>query len=354
MSATQRTIDWTEQGLVPDTVIRHGIRRLLKARLITLAGDVEAQAIARSDFIRDMQGQPIAPVPQKANDQHYELPQEFFSLVLGSRHKYSCCYWPEGVNNLDDAEQEALRVTCERAELADGMEILELGCGWGSLTLWMAEHYPASQIMAVSNSATQRRFIEQQARSKGLGNLEVITCDMNDFGTQRRFDRVVSVEMFEHMRNYHLLFSRVANWLKPAGCFFLHIFCHRSEPYTFVDQGPGDWMSRYFFTGGIMPSDDLPLYFQSHMQLQQHWRWDGLHYSDTANAWLDNMDSRRDEIWPVLESVYGAQHTQQWWMRWRMFFMACAELFGYEDGQQWWVSHYLFKKPASGDAEHAA
>ena len=172
---------------------------------------------------------------------------------------------------------------------------------------------------------------------------------MNDFATAKRFDRVVSVEMFEHMRNYRALFGRVADWLKPGGRFFLHIFCHRSVPYAFVDQGPGDWMSRHFFTGGMMPSDDLPLYFQQHLQLQQHWRWNGRHYRDTANAWLANMDQRRDQVWPLLESVYGQQQTQQWWMRWRMFFMACAELFGYDDGQQWWVSHYLFEKPATGE-----
>jgi cyclopropane-fatty-acyl-phospholipid synthase len=234
------------------------------------------------------------------------------------------------------------------------MDILELGCGWGSLTLWMAAQYPASRIVAVSNSQQQRHFIEAQAQHIGLGNIEVITCDMNDFSIAERFDRVVSVEMFEHMRNYQRLFARVADWLKPGGRFFLHIFCHRSVPYAFIDQGPGDWMSRHFFTGGMMPSDDLPLHFQSHMQLLQQWRWNGRHYHDTANAWLDNMDRRREQVWPLLEDVYGEKYTQQWWMRWRMFFMACAELFGYEDGQRWWVSHYLFEKPAATPAEQTA
>jgi cyclopropane-fatty-acyl-phospholipid synthase len=274
--------------------------------------------------------------------------------VLGSRLKYSCGYWPDGISDLEHAEQEALRVTCERAGLTDGMDILELGCGWGSLTLWMAEHYPSSRIVAVSNSMAQRCFIQEQAERGGLMNIEVVTCDMNSFVTLKRFDRVVSVEMFEHMRNYRLLFEHVADWLKPAGRFFLHIFCHRAVPYAFVDQGPNDWMSRYFFTGGMMPSDELPLYFQQHLQLLQHWRWNGGHYRDTANAWLANMDQHRDELWPVLESVYGAQHTQQWWMRWRMFFMACAELFGYDSGQQWWVSHYLFEKPAARLGEQTA
>jgi cyclopropane-fatty-acyl-phospholipid synthase len=348
MNATNRAIDWTEQGLVPDSVIRHGIRRLLKARLQALGEDVGEQARLRAEFIADMHHQPIAPVPCKANEQHYELPAGFFSAVLGKHLKYSCCYWPEGTADLDSAERAALRLTCERAGLADGMDILELGCGWGSLTLWMAEHYPSSRIVAVSNSPAQRCFIQEQVERAGLNNVEVLTCDMNHFTTPKHFDRVVSVEMFEHMRNYHRLLRRIADWLRPGGRFFMHIFCHRAVPYAFVDEGPNDWMSRHFFTGGMMPSDDLPLYFQEHMQVVQHWRWNGCHYRDTANAWLENMDRHRDELWPLLETVYGMQHTQQWWMRWRMFFMACAELFGYDKGQQWWVSHYLFEKAADG------
>jgi cyclopropane-fatty-acyl-phospholipid synthase len=354
VNATRKTIDWTEQGLVPDSVIRHGIRRMLKARLQTLPDDIEGQAYARAAFIDEMHGEAIAPLPEMANKQHYELPDAFFTSVLGRHLKYSCCYWPEGINDLDSAEQAALRITCGRAGLMDGMDILELGCGWGSLTLWMAEHYPDSRIVAVSNSQSQRDYIQTQAERSGLDNIKVITCDMNDFTTMQRFDRVLSVEMFEHMRNYHKLFRRVADWLKPGGGFFLHIFCHRTVPYAFLDQGPGDWMSQHFFTGGMMPSDDLPLYFQAHMQLRQHWRWDGRHYRDTANAWLNNMDRRRDQVWPLLESVYGKGHTQQWWMRWRMFFMACAELFGYDDGQQWWVSHYLFEKPLASPGGEAA
>jgi cyclopropane-fatty-acyl-phospholipid synthase len=237
-----------------------------------------------------------------------------------------------------------LDLTCDRADLADGMDILELGCGWGSLTLWMAENYPNSTITAVSNSAGQREYILAEATRRGLSNVGVLTRDMNDFHIDQRFDRVVSVEMFEHMRNYRELFRRVAGWLRDEGRFFMHIFCHRSTPYEFVDRGPGDWMSRYFFSGGIMPSDDLPLHFQDHLALERRWRLDGRHYEKTANAWLANMDARRDDVTAILGRVYGDDQVQRWWMRWRMFFMACAELFGYEDGQQWWVGHYLFRR----------
>jgi cyclopropane-fatty-acyl-phospholipid synthase len=347
-NATARAIDWTEQGLVPDSVIRHGIRRLLKQRLAELqADDCAATARRKTDFITAMDRSVIAPLPDKANEQHYEVPAEFFLGVLGAHAKYSCGYWGAGVSDLDAAEAAALRKTCEHAGLDDGMDILELGCGWGSLTLWMARHYPASRITAVSNSRSQQQHIMQQARAQHIRNVNVITCDMNDFATEERFDRVVSVEMFEHMRNYRTLFARISRWLKPGGRFFMHIFCHRAVPYAFVDRGAGDWMSRHFFSGGIMPSDDLPLHFQDHLQLVRQWRWDGRHYEQTANAWLRNMDRSREVLWPVLQETYGTESVQQWWMRWRMFFMACAELFGYANGQEWRVGHYLFEnRPA--------
>jgi len=267
--------------------------------------------------------------------------------VLGRHRKYSCACWPEGIDDLDTAEAVALRAVCNRAGLHDSMDVLELGCGWGSLSLWMAESYPNSRITAVSNSSSQRAFITDTAAQRGLRNLEVITRDMNDFDTERRYDRVVSVEMFEHMRNHALLFERIAGWLKPGGAFFMHIFCHRDVPYLFEARDASDWMSRHFFSGGMMPSDDLPLHFQDHLRLAAHWRWDGRHYEKTANAWLACMDAKRDAIWPILQRVYGDDRAQQWWMRWRMFFMACAELFGYEQGQQWWVSHYLFTRPGN-------
>jgi cyclopropane-fatty-acyl-phospholipid synthase len=348
-AATARAIDWTERGLIPDAVIRHGIRRLLRERLAELrVDDCEALQRLKTAFIATMRDAPIAPLAHKANEQHYELPAEFFTQILGSHCKYSCGYWPDGTTDLERSEAAALRLTGERSRLTDAMEVLELGCGWGALTLWMAERYPNSRITAVSNSRSQRAFIMGECERRGLGNIDVITRDMNEFSTNQRFDRVVSVEMFEHMRNYPLLFERIANWLKPDGYFFAHIFCHRDVPYAFVERGDKDWMSRFFFSGGMMPSDDLPLHFQDHLSVVERWRLDGMHYEKTANAWLSRMDGHKAQVWPILERVYGKNRAQQWWMRWRIFFMACAELFGYQRGQQWWVSHYLFRNRGEG------
>ncbi len=343
-TATQRAIDWTEQGYIPDVVIRKSIRRLLKQRLLEIADkDCEEIYKNKSVFIEKMRNAPVALLPEKANEQHYEVPDSFYEKVLGQHKKYSCCYWDENTRTLDQAEVNALVLTCQHAKLVNGQRILELGCGWGSLTLWMANYFPGSQITAVSNSNSQREYILQQARSRNLNNIRVITCDMNDFKIDDKFDRIVSVEMFEHMRNWPLLFARIHNWLMPDGKFFMHVFCHRDAVYEFTDKNDDDWMSRHFFSGGIMPSDDLALHFQKDLRLAQQWRWNGEHYQKTAEAWLHNMDNKRDVIWSILQTTYPAQDTQKWWMRWRMFFMACAELFGYEHGQQWWVSHYLFE-----------
>ena len=345
-STVARVISWTEQGLLPDAVIRSGIRRLLKQRQHEIrADDIEAAGVLTEQFIAGMNHSVLAPLAHMANEQHYEVPAEFFARVLGPYRKYSSCYWPEGVATLEAAEAAALQMTCERAGLVDGQQILELGCGWGSLTLWIAGHFPRSTITAISNSHSQRLHIMQEVSRRGLENVSVVTRDMNDFDTAERFDRVISVEMFEHMRNWRELLRRIHGWLKPGGRFFMHVFCHRTVPYAFEVKDAGDWMSRYFFSGGIMPSDDLPLRFQDHLRLVQRWRWNGQHYEKTANAWLANLDRQRDSVWPILVETYGDE-AAQWSVRWRLFFMACAELFGYDHGQQWWVSHYLFERPA--------
>jgi cyclopropane-fatty-acyl-phospholipid synthase len=347
MSAAMRhAVGWVEQGLIPDAVTRKAIRRLLRQRLEEIqAADCEAGARMEGAIVSAMDRSPVALVPELANAQHYEVPSDFFAQVLGPHRKYSSCYWPEGTTQLVEAEAAALALTCEHADLEDGQSILELGCGWGSLTLWMARQYPSARITAVSNSRSQREHIEAEARKAGCRNVRVLTADMNDFGTQERFDRVVSVEMFEHMRNWRLLLERIHGWLHPGGRFLMHVFCHRSTPYFFEDEGPTDWMSRHFFSGGLMPSDSLPLRFQEHLRLVDRWRWGGQHYERTLNAWLATMDAKRAAVLPILARTYGPEQTELWWHRWRIFFMACAELFGYDGGQQWWVSHYLFERP---------
>jgi len=352
--ASGTVLAWTERGFVPDSVIRAGIRRLCRQRLRDIeAADPEASSARMEAFVGMMNGSPIALVPELANEQHYEVPPAFFDEVLGRHRKYSCCHWGDTVRSLDEAEAEALRITCERAGIEDGMDVLDLGCGWGSLSLWIAAHYPSCRVTAVSNSAPQRRHIERLAQDRGLDNLRVLTRDMNDFEAGDRYDRIVSVEMFEHMRNYRELYRRIAGWLKPGGRFFKHIFVHRSCAYEFLDQGPSDWMGRHFFSGGIMPADDLPLRFQEELRLLHRWRWNGRHYEKTANAWLANMDARRDRILPIMAETYGTQHAEQWFGRWRIFFMACAELFGLEAGSEWYVAHYLFGR-REDDAGEAA
>jgi len=341
----QTALQWSEQGYVPDKVIRHGIRRLLAERLIEIQHDnCSSMADEQYHFINDMHDAPIAVVPEKANEQHYEVPATFFDLVLGEHSKYSCCYWTDETDSLDSAEKHALEETCRHAKLEDGQNILELGCGWGSLSLWMAEHYPNSHITAVSNSHSQRDHIVSKAVERGLENLNIITCDMNDFDIDQQFDRIVSVEMFEHMRNWSQLYENVSRWLTDDGLFFKHIFVNRGVPYLFLELDESDWMSRHFFSGGMMPSDDLPLHFQQHLTLKRQWRWQGTHYEKTSNAWLSNMDANKELVWPILENTYGKAQVQKWWMRWRMFFMACAELFAFNNGQEWYVSHYLFGK----------
>jgi cyclopropane-fatty-acyl-phospholipid synthase len=337
-----------EKGLLPDAVIRHGIRRLLAQRLEEEdRGDPEAQQAHLMQLVEQLRLSPVAIETAAANEQHYEVPAAFYQHVLGKHLKYSSCYYQPGVTQLDDAEAEMLRITTERAQLKDGERILELGCGWGSLSLFMAAKFPNSRITGVSNSNSQREFIMGQARARGLNNLEIITCDANvlQFPADEQFDRVVSVEMLEHMRNYQTLLKRISTWLKPGGTLFVHIFTHREYAYPFEVRDDTDWMAKYFFTGGIMPSDDLLLYFQDDVKLRQHWQVNGRHYQKTAEGWLTNMDAHREQIMPVFAQTYGAANATKWWNCWRVFFMSCAELWGYNQGREWLVSHYLFERP---------
>lgn len=351
-------IELIETGFVPDWLTRRAIRRLCQRRLHSLEMRGEAETLL-NQFVSEARRGPIAPVPEKANQQHYEVPAEFYDLVLGHRRKYSCCFWEENTATLDEAEDASLSQTCTNAELQDGMHVLELGCGWGALSLWIAEKFPNCRITAVSNSHSQRRYIEQQAERRGFADrLDVVTADMNDFESFKKFDRILSLEMFEHMRNYERLLSRISGWLSPGGKLLVHVFCHARFAYEFADGGADDWMSRYFFTGGIMPSDDLLCRFPRHLRVSRQWRWSGDHYRRTAEAWVANLDRNRNRLLPILANIYGGQ-PQRWWRRWRLLFLSGAELFGYGSGWEWYVSHYLLEPIPSGvqaDAEvaHAA
>ncbi len=333
-----------ERGHLPDALLRQGIRRLCAQRLREeLDGGLDAQAERYAQRIEMLRHSPVAIHTDAANAQHYELPPAFFEQCLGKRLKYSGCYYPRGDESLDEAENAMLKLYGERAELADGQQILELGCGWGSLTLWMAERYPHAAIVAVSNSHQQREHILAQCRQRGLPNVRVITCDVNRLELEpNQFDRCVSIEMFEHMRNYETLLGRVASWLRPGGKLFVHIFAHKTLMYPFETPGDDNWMGRHFFTGGLMPASDTLLWFQRDLQIEQRWHVDGTHYQRTANHWLANQDARREQVMATLTQAYGKKAAALWFQRWRMFWMSCAELFGYANGQEWLVAHYRF------------
>lgn len=340
MTLAAAAIQAFEGAPVPDALRRGAVAFLVGSASRRMAG----AAPVAGDFARDMASHPIATHTDAANDQHYELPAAFFTQVLGPHLKYSSCLY-EADDDLGAAEARALEETCAHADLRDGQEILELGCGWGSLSLWMAAHYPGARITSVSNSSSQRAFIEGEAQKRGLTNLHVITCDMNDFHADGRFDRVVSVEMFEHMSNWRALLTRVRDWLKPDGRAFIHVFTHVTTPYRFDVNDKTDWIAQHFFTGGVMPSHDLAGQFPDLFEVEADWRWSGAHYEKTAEDWLKNYDQNFDAIWPVLQSVYGDQ-ARLWSRRWRLFFLATAGLFGHDGGAEWGVSHYRLKPVA--------
>jgi len=338
-------IKLSEKQLIPDFAIRYGIRMLLKKRLDSLvSNNPETNIQNKIDFIHKMNSSKIALVPELANKQHYEIPANFYKYCLGRHRKYSSCYWEDNTKNLDEAELLSLKLTTQHAKLTNGQNILELGCGWGSLTLWMAKKFPKSKITAVSNSSSQKTHILEQAKKRNLNNISIITEDMNKFNPKTRYDRIVSVEMIEHMRNHRQLFKKINTWLKPGGLFFMHIFVHKTQPYLFEVQDEDDWMSQYFFSGGMMPSEDLPLFFQEDLKIIDQWSWSGKQYEKTANAWLANIDSNKEKVMKTLEKIYGKDNSKKWFQRWRIFFMSCAELWGYRDGNEWKVVHYLFKK----------
>jgi len=341
-------IHLAERRWLPDSAIRWGIRRLLRRRLFEQEQiSDEAAEGHRQRFVAELCESPLRVAAEEANQQHYEVPAEFFQRCLGRHIKYSCCLFDQPDTTLDEAEEAMLRLTCQRAQLADDMDILELGCGWGSLSLWMAERYPQARIVAVSNSRSQGQFIQSCCRQLGLMNLQVITADMADFQSDRKFDRVISVEMFEHMRNYQELLKRIAGWLRPDGILFVHVFCHERHAYLFETNGKANWMGRHFFTGGMMPSADLLPGFQRHLQLAEQWRVDGSHYGRTAEAWLNNLDAQRAEIEQLFAADGPRSQARLQVQRWRLFFMACAELFSFDGGQPWGVAHYRFGRQGS-------
>lgn len=336
---------WLEEDKLPDWLINFGIQNNIRERLKEeKSKSIEEEQEKLWKWIAELRRSPIAIETKAANEQHYEVAPEFYEKVLGKRLKYSSCFWPEGVLTLDEAEERMLEIYVERSAIRGGMKVLELGCGWGSFSLYAAERFPDVEFVGVSNSLPQRLFIEKRARDLGLQNLTIVTCDMNKFHTDMRFDRIVSIEMFEHMRNYEKLLANVSKWLNSEGRLFVHIFTHIKYAYPYSDKGESDWMARYFFTGGQMPSDNLLLYFQDDLRLIRHWRVNGVHYAKTSQAWLENMDRQKDVLLPVLAKAYGEEQKTKMWVYWRIFFMACRELFAWNDGNEWLVSHYLFEK----------
>lgn len=341
-----------ESGYVPDFIIRFGIRKLLKNRIQELHQHSDLNKYIQS-YATELKNSPLAIMTKQANDQHYEVPTEYYDLCLGEHKKYSSCYWDESIRILEDAERKSLDISIEHAEIHDGMRILELGCGWGSLSLELARRFPNSQITSVSNSKTQKKYIDQKAQERGLKNLEILTLDLGRQESykfpQEHFDRIMSIEMMEHLRNYELFFKLLAPVMKNDAKFFIHIFNHKSHPYFFETEGADNWMGQYFFSGGQMPSRDLFDQFSSDLQVQKKWDWNGQHYQKTLEAWLERMDLFEIKIREIFAQAYGTSNVEKWFNRWRVFYMACSELFGFNKGLEWGVTHYLLTKKVTNE-----
>ncbi|MCZ8316055.1 cyclopropane-fatty-acyl-phospholipid synthase family protein [Phreatobacter sp.] len=340
MSLVAGLIAWGERTPVPDVLTRAMIGWLVGRTDRSLAAQGAADDAA---FAAAMDAFPVAIHTDAANAQHYEVPAAFFLKTLGPKRKYSSCYYDGPATTLAEAEVKALDLTMDHAGLADGQRILELGCGWGSLSLTMAARFPGATITAVSNSRSQRAFIEGEAARLGLTNLTIVTSDMNDFAADGQFDRIVSVEMFEHMANWRALLTRVRSWLKPDGRLFIHVFTHRTGSYRFDAADKTDWIAQHFFTGGLMPGHGLIRQFPDLFTVEDEWRWSGEHYRRTAEDWLALFDARLAEIDPILTQVYGEENLALWRRRWRLFFLATSGLFGHAGGDSWGVSHYRLK-----------
>ena len=349
--AFTRILKLVELNVVPDPLVRTGIRRLLARRALESSPSSGEEFQQRLQaFVEELKSMPVAVETDTANEQHYEVPTEYFNAVLGPHRKYSSCLYPEQTTTLAQAELAMLELCSQRAELSNGQNILELGCGWGSLSLFMAAKFPGSTVTAVSNSRTQKEYIDAQAAARGLKNLTIITDNVVNFTPPRpgSYDRIVSVEMFEHMKNYKILMGRIASWLRPEGKLFVHIFVHRlGLPYHYEVNGPDDWMTKYFFSGGTMPSMDLLLHFQDDLSIQNEWYVNGMHYSKTLEDWLVLHDKAQKQIMPLFEETYGKDQALKWFVYWRLFYLACSELFKYEGGERWGVGHYLFRKKGS-------
>lgn len=330
---------------IPDFVLRAGIKHLIGQKKREIHNEFSPNPDAKlEDFSRQLKKMPIAIETKKANEQHYEVPYEFYLKVLGKHLKYSCCHW-EKATNLDDAEKEMLELYIQRAQIQNGQKIMDLGCGWGSFTLYAAARFPGSQFVSLSNSSSQKEFIDNEAKKRGLTNIKVITANIVNYQHEvEEFDRIISIEMMEHMKNYELLFEKISTWLKKDGKIFIHIFTHHKFAYHYEVKDDTDWMSKYFFSGGMMPSDKLYYHFQKHLTISDHWTLNGYHYEKTSRAWLEKMDSQKTEILEIFAKTYGKKEALKWFRYWRVFFLACEELWAYDRGEEWVISHYLFDK----------